>query len=554
MKMESRGFLLCLIVLFLIVSCSGGGGGGGGSNDDDPDPVPPAAGGTPLEVTLSQGDYWEFFWQSETVTFAQPNTTTSDTDVGRYRITLGSPVMISGLNAFPLIISGETTDGTLDMGPRWQYIAIDNDILWGSQDGQALHRIYDGSTGNWTGGGFFVEFADAETISPSAGTFDGSYNNLSAITISHETTSGGCETILGHTICSDTSTSFTEKEYMKEGIGPLAYTLAISYSSSGGGFYTSTQINRTIELIDTNYTALDGSQINQPPWRELSDMLTPRYDHAAVVLNNQIYVMGGFNAASTALSSMEIYDPVSDTWSTGTAMPSALSGHIAKVYHGKIYVIPCCANMPVYIYDPGSDSWTTGQNIPFDDSSLDGDIWEDSGLPFEGIAIASPNGALNGDMHIYGYDVTTDQWFSGVSAYTYDQRWFSVGVIADTMYIVGGYQQASTTTKVYNRARTYDLITDIWGTSTNPMNEARYNHCSVVLDDRLYVLGGRQSPGGPKLRSMEVYNPQNDTWTELDPMFHPRDDFAMAVLNGEIFAIGGNDGNGASAKMEAYTP
>jgi len=544
-------FVCLLSIILFSISCGSGGGGGGSTDNGGQNPPQNTGTPIPLELTLNQSDFWEFFWTSETITFSQPDNTTSSFNVGRYRVTLGSPLVISGLNAYPLEISGETIDETRSMAPRWTHFAIDKDVLWGSQDGITLQAIYDGSSGNWSGGGVFIEFAANETITPTNDLFNGNYNNMSAITVGHATSEGGCETILGHTICNDDSTQFREKEYLKEGIGPLGYTLAISYSSSGGNFYTSTQINRTIELVDTNHSAMDGSPINQPPWSELANMPAARQGHAATVLNNIIYIIGGLDAGSNSLSSVVKYDPVLDSWSSGTAMPVAQSGHIAETYNGKIYVIPCCSNRDVLIYDPIGNNWTTGATIPFDDPSLDGDVWDHA--TFSGIAIATPNGAINGDLQIYGYNVPTNQWFTGVLTYTFDQRWFSANIITNTLYVIGGYQQYAST-KVFSRARPYNLVTDVWGTLTNPLKEPRYDHSSVVLSGKLYVLGGRQSASGPKLRSAEVYDPSTNNWSEIIPMFHPRDNFASVVLNGEIYAIGGNDGNGAIAEMEVYTP
>ena len=56
---------------------------------------------------------------------------------------------------------------------------------------------------------------------------------------------------------------------------------------------------------------------------------------ASSVLNDKLYVIGGIN-----LSKVEIYDPSTESWSTGTAFASAKLVHgTAITVDGKIYLI-----------------------------------------------------------------------------------------------------------------------------------------------------------------------------------------------------------------------
>ena len=50
-------------------------------------------------------------------------------------------------------------------------------------------------------------------------------------------------------------------------------------------------------------------------WNYVSDMNFKRRAHAACVLRNKIYVVGGLDAAGNAVTQIECYDPKCDTWS-----------------------------------------------------------------------------------------------------------------------------------------------------------------------------------------------------------------------------------------------
>jgi N-acetylneuraminic acid mutarotase len=69
-------------------------------------------------------------------------------------------------------------------------------------------------------------------------------------------------------------------------------------------------------------------------------MPTPRGGIAAatVTSNGEIYVFGG-EAPEKTFDNTEIYNPTTDSWSTGPPIPTARHGLAAADVGGKIYVI-----------------------------------------------------------------------------------------------------------------------------------------------------------------------------------------------------------------------
>ena len=57
-------------------------------------------------------------------------------------------------------------------------------------------------------------------------------------------------------------------------------------------------------------------------WRALPDMSVAREGCAAVCIDGNVYVMGGYDGA-TQLASMECYDPIASEWRTLPSMSSA---------------------------------------------------------------------------------------------------------------------------------------------------------------------------------------------------------------------------------------
>lgn len=546
-----------LALTLILTACGGGGGGGGGAPPPGGGAAPPggAPSATSLELTLTEGGFWTFIWNSSRTSFAQPNTTTTSADHGSFTVTLGVPVTLSGSTAFPLIVTGDPGEFT----PRWSHLAASADgSLLGSTDGVTLEPIFNAETASWVGGGFFIEFAADEAVNLAADTFDGEYNTVSALAASHGTSEGGCETILGITVCSDTSTTFSEREFYKQGIGPIGFLRDISFSSSGGGFFTSTQINITVELIDSSLSATDGTVFNPPPWEEVAPLNTARSSHSAVVLNGEIYVLGGFDGTNS-LSTVEIYNPTTNQWRFGTPMPG--TGGNAEVVNGKIYVHPAGGN-DVFVFDPAT-GWSTVTPTPGGAGSfgIDSATYNDVTFGFGNIIVGVTQvSVLNRVMDVVAYTPTTNQWLSGVGLSTAEWLRPSVSVVGDIMYVIGGFGQQGSRGAM-SRVAAYDQTTDTWS-SKSSMGTARDNNSAVALGGKIYVLGGNavgcgltDCTVGATHRSGEVYDPQADAWTPIPAMFAARKSFDAVVLNGKIYAIGGSAGGTERlAAVERFTP
>ncbi|MFZ7137264.1 MAG: Kelch repeat-containing protein [archaeon] len=91
--------------------------------------------------------------------------------------------------------------------------------------------------------------------------------------------------------------------------------------------------------------------------------------HASAVVDDKIYIIGG----SLELTHNQIFDPKTNTWTTGASLPtgvdSAAAGAIPDSSGAqKIYVIGGKISLDAVnlnqIYDPQTDTWTTGNKMP----------------------------------------------------------------------------------------------------------------------------------------------------------------------------------------------
>ena len=81
-------------------------------------------------------------------------------------------------------------------------------------------------------------------------------------------------------------------------------------------------------------------QVAGGSWTRKTDMPTARFGLSTSVVDGKIYTIGGGQSPyGTYLSTVEAYDPATDTWTRKTDMPTHRSGHAVAVVNGKIYVI-----------------------------------------------------------------------------------------------------------------------------------------------------------------------------------------------------------------------
>ncbi len=199
-------------------------------------PPPRLAG---FDFPLEQGDFWAFGWEL----FEKVNDVTV-TDRGMFYVRLGAPRTIGGvaMNAVELYgrsaAMGRYTEQKF--APRWKYLALHGSQLLGSKDGVGTEVVFDAQRGAWSGGGFFAEFRNDRLISARADSIDSVFVKGSALSASTSSSTSQCEYFSGvGTICGgDVDSSATEKDFFREGVGPLGYFAQSFLSSCGGGYCT----------------------------------------------------------------------------------------------------------------------------------------------------------------------------------------------------------------------------------------------------------------------------------------------------------------------------
>ena len=84
------------------------------------------------------------------------------------------------------------------------------------------------------------------------------------------------------------------------------------------------------------------------------------------------------------------------------------------------------------------------------------------------------------------------------------------------------------------------------------MPTPREHLASSVLDDQLYIIGGRAAQSNTNAN--EMYDHITDTWKTLEPLPTARSGLTASTLSGAIFVFGGESSLYTFEENEAYIP
>ncbi|MEM3341920.1 MAG: kelch repeat-containing protein [Thermoplasmata archaeon] len=309
------------------------------------------------------------------------------------------------------------------------------------------------------------------------------------------------------------------------------------------------------------------------PWGICSYIPTGRTKAASGVVGNKFYVIGGdyqrFIAGSHYASyfdtsdHLECYDPTADSWSSKTKMPTARRGLAAAVIGTEIYAIGgygvTNVSSKLECYYTTTDNWTTKAQMPTPRYELAAAVVDNKIYAI---------GGTNGSTHyavVECYDPATDSW-STKSPMPTARRGLAVAVVDNKIYAIGGYNPMFLSNEGYlSLVECYDPATDSWSTKS-PMPTARSNFAVAVVDNKIYAIGGYRCSynneyGKPTEVNhiyypiVECYDPVNDTWMTGTSMSVGRCDLVAGAINYTIYTCGGSNGTTyVFSIVEYYNP
>jgi N-acetylneuraminic acid mutarotase len=331
-------------------------------------------------------------------------------------------------------------------------------------------------------------------------------------------------------------------------------------------------------------TALvSGEAAAQGSWKLAKPIPEGANEVIGAAIGGRIYVYGGQNAQNAPMGLLEVYDPITDSW-------TKLKGNPVPVHHGaaatvgtKLYVfggfrLPDNGKSGWYpenkawAYDTETQTWSALPPMPTPRGALaavavDKRIYVSGGakIPAD---IDLPDGLSGGGpVELVGtlevFDTETNTW-SARKPMSLPRNHHDITYLDGKIYAIGGrvgscFSNGWSSNVSMNEA--YDIATDVWSTRA-PMPTARSGIGVAALNGKVHVLGGEGwvDDFGGVFRVNEAYDPKTNSWMKAARMLTPRHGFAKAVIDGRIYAVSGVNNAGGAGTLsvvqvnEVYEP
>lgn len=217
-------------------------------------------------------------------------------------------------------------------------------------------------------------------------------------------------------------------------------------------------------------------------WEELPPLTVRRAGLATAAVGDRIYAVGGM-AEDGPTGQLDVYDIVSQTWSTKTSRPEALFNISAVALQGKLVVPGGC----------------DADNNPSDVTSL--------------------------------YNIATDTWQQGAKL-PKPLCAYALTTFQNQAYLFGGLGRSGYQAVAY----TYDIANDSWKAIAPPPS-ARGFGAAASLSNRIFYVGGYDERR--ELSTCASYIPEQDRWETCAPLLQPRGGLGLVAIGGKLQAIGG---------------
>ena len=344
-------------------------------------------------------------------------------------------------------------------------------------------------------------------------------------------------------------------------------------------YHSSTQIDNNHILVtggtmlDTDLNSAEILDLSTGLWENTASMNQKRRDHMATQLDDgRVLVAGGVVKTTQAdgsvstqyLSSVEIYDPTTASWSAAASMNSPRSNAIMiKLTDGRVLVasgnsVNYTSLTSAEIYDPSADSWTPAGTMLSTASNRADATLLNNGKVF--IGPGQPSYVFGPVNNAQIYDPNSNTWIA--TAVMNTPRFYpsSTTLNDGTVLVAGGYIVTGEfwgfpVTDCNLPSEIYNPSTNSWQ-ETGYMNVGRQSHQATRLPDGNVLAFGNNAWCQVFDDSAEMYDAATGTWSAASSTLLEHSSAGKTDLSdGKILLSGGiRAGNVPFKVSEIYTP
>uniref|UniRef100_H3AYZ2 Kelch like family member 42 n=1 Tax=Latimeria chalumnae TaxID=7897 RepID=H3AYZ2_LATCH len=251
-------------------------------------------------------------------------------------------------------------------------------------------------------------------------------------------------------------------------------------------------------------------------WELLPSALPPDLvnvrGYGCAVLDNYLFIVGGYRMTSQGISTVHCYNPCGNEWTPVSPMNQKRFNFKLLAVAGKLYAVGGQSLSSVECYNPELDWWTFVAALP--DPLTEFSACECKGM----IYVMGGYTARDRNMNILSYCPTSDCWtvFESCGVHIRKQQMLSV---EETIYIVGGYiHEVEPNKKVRQMddmllVQSYNVTSREWLYLKENTAKSGLNLTCTLHNDGIYIMSKDITlTTSLEHRMFLKYNIFDDTW------------------------------------------
>ncbi|MGA3328955.1 MAG: kelch repeat-containing protein, partial [Terriglobia bacterium] len=296
-------------------------------------------------------------------------------------------------------------------------------------------------------------------------------------------------------------------------------------------------------------------------------LITPRWQHAATLLNNgQVLITGGMDSNGNTSDSAELYDPASGTFGVTGSLNTARKLHTATLLKNGMVLIAGGTDSSnntltsAELYDPATGTFTPTGNMVTSLATHTATLLTNGTVLFVG-GFNGNIGIGGGTWGVSGSSPSTSQLYNpatgtfSVTGGLNTPRWFHTANLLNdgTVLIAGGVGNGIV---ILNTAELYNPSLGTFTALTNNLLNARFAHTATLMVGGTVLLAGGQGASNTIVNTGEIYDPTSQTFTAArDNMPYPGywQTGTLSNSSGGAFIPGGFNGSPLSTTERYYT-
>jgi len=270
-------------------------------------------------------------------------------------------------------------------------------------------------------------------------------------------------------------------------------------------------------------------------WTQLGNLPYNVSGHCFFTIGNEGYICGG-SSTDIPVNFLYEYNFNNDSWISRAVMPSPRSGFVSFVIDGKAYVTLGGSNS-MDVYDPLTNSWSSRSSFPSIDRN------ESVSFVIGTDAYVGTGRDINGNSFsdFYKYNSLTNTW-SSISN-------FPTNRISAVSFSIDGKGYVGTglinfDTPLESDLWEYNPINDSWSQKSSLPTQGRYAALGFSANGKGYISTGETYNPYSLLSDLWEYNSNTNTWIQLLPNFEGGGtNYSSGMfLNSKIYIGGGSPG------------